>query len=212
MSAVPLRVQGVARHLVLMRRLCGFLAASGLSVISPGIAEAHPHVFIDNHLTFSFAEGKIIGFTTDWRFDDIFTEDLLSQYDTDGDKQFSAAESEQVKEGTLPNLAAFRYFTYIYLDGRDLGEMAPTGFVADVSDGAARFRLTYQLPHPVDPEREKLAVSIYDQEYYVEVLLAEKAPVSLDGNAVCQPHIADDPAHAYFGGFVVPQIVTIRCP
>ncbi|MDY0870321.1 DUF1007 family protein [Dongia rigui] len=193
-------------------RSVSLLASVVLLLIRPDAALAHPHVFIDNRLAFSFVDGKVTSLQTEWRFDDIFTEDLLGQFDADGDKQFSAAESEQVKEGTLPNLAAFRYFTYIYLDGKDLGKMAPSGFVADVVDGAVRFRLTYQLPHPVDPRQEKLAVSIYDQEYYVEVLLAEKAPVAIDGDAACQAHVADDPAHAYFGGFVVPQIVTIGCP
>jgi len=195
-----------------MRLGLAFLAGGALLMVGSGAAEAHPHVFIDNRLTFSFADGKVTSFQTDWRFDEIFTEDLLSQFDINGDKQFSAAESEQVKEGTLPNLAAFRYFTYIYLDGKDLGEMAPTGFVADVVDGAVRFRLTYQLPHAMDPHKEKLAVSIYDQEYYVEVLLAEKAPVSIEGDAACHPTVADDSAHAYFGGFVVPQLVTVVCP
>jgi ABC-type uncharacterized transport system substrate-binding protein len=194
------------------RRSVSLLASVALWLIGPGVAEAHPHVFIDNRLTFAFADGKVASFKTDWRFDEIFTEDLLGQFDVDGDKQFSAAESEQVKEGTLPNLAAFRYFTYIYLNGKDLGTMTPSSFVADVIDGVVRFRLTYQLPHPIDPRREKLAVSIYDQEYYVEVLLAEKAPVTIDGDAACKAHIADDPAHAYFGGFVVPQLVSIGCP
>lgn len=195
-----------------MRLHVAFLATSAWLVSASGVAEAHPHVFIDNRLTFSFTDGKVTSFETDWRFDEIFTEDLLSQFDADGDKKFSAAESERVKEGTLPNLAAFRYFSYIYLNGKDLGEIAPSGFVADVVDGAARFRLTYQLPHPVDPHAEKLAVSIYDQEYYVEVLLAEKTPVAIDGNAACKAHVADDPAHAYFGGFVVPQLVSVVCP
>jgi len=194
------------------RRLTSLVAGAALSAMMASAAAAHPHVFIDNRLTFSFTDGEVTSFQTDWRFDEIFTEDLLSQFDADGDKQFSAAESEQVKEGTLPNLEAFRYFTYVYLDGRDLGEMAPSGFIADVVDGSVRFRLTYQLPRPVDPHQTKLAVSIYDQEYYVEVQLAEKAPVAVEGTAVCQGQVADDPAHAYFGGFVVPQLVTVVCP
>jgi ABC-type uncharacterized transport system substrate-binding protein len=188
------------------------LASVTLCLIGPSVAEAHPHVFIDNRLAFTFADGKVTSFQTDWRFDEIFTEDLLAQFDADGDKQFSAAESKQVEDGTLPNLAAFRYFTYVYLDGQDLGKMVPSGFVADVVDGVVRFRLTYQLPHPVDPRQKQLSVSIYDQEYYVEVLLAKNAPVAIDGDAACQAHVADDPAHAYFGGFVVPQLVGIGCP
>ncbi|WP_374308854.1 DUF1007 family protein [Dongia sp.] len=178
----------------------------------PQFAHAHPHVFIDNRLTFFLADGKVSGFRTDWRFDEIFTEDLLSQYDSDGDRQFSPAESEQLKAGTLPNLAAFRYFTYVYLAGKDLGKMEPADFKADITDGAARFVFTYRLPHPINPRQETIAVSIYDQEYYVEVLLAQQSPVEVEGgSAGCGAKVADDPEHAYFGGFVIPQIVTMTC-
>lgn len=189
------------------------IAAAFLAFLWPQLAQAHPHVFIDNRLTFLFAEGKVSGFRTDWRFDEIFTEDLLSQYDTDGDKQFSPAESELLKEGTLPNLAAFRYFTYAYLGGVDLGMVEPAGFRADILDGAARFVFTYQLPHPVDPMKESIAVSIYDQEYYVEVLLAQDGSTAIEGDkgAGCGTTVADDPTHAYFGGFVIPQVVTVAC-
>lgn len=177
------------------------------------MAQAHPHVFIDNRVTFLFTGGKVTGFRTDWRFDEIFTEDLLAQFDTDGDKQFSAAESQGVKEGTLPNLTAFHYFTYAYMDGKDLGKLEPADFKADVVDGAARFVFTYHFPQPADPHQQKIKVSIYDHEYYVEVLTAEKDPVALEGegSAGCQAEIADDPTHAYFGGFVVPQTVSIVC-
>jgi ABC-type uncharacterized transport system substrate-binding protein len=197
-----------------MDRCLAFLVGGALLAIGSRAAEAHPHVFIENRLTFSFAEGKVVGFTTDWRFDEIFTEDLLGQFDSDGDKQFSKAESVEVRDGTLPNLAAFRYFTYIYLDQHDLGEMAPADFVADVVDGAARFQLTYKLPEPVDPHQHKLAVSIYDHEYYVEVLMAEKEPVRIEGQGTegCTAHVSDDDGHAYFGGFVTPQLVTVACP
>lgn len=190
------------------------LAGLALACIWPQLAQAHPHVFIDSRVTFLFAGGKVTGFRTDWRFDEIFTEDLLAQFDADGDKQFTAAESQQVKDGTLPNLTAFHYFTYAYVGGKDLGKLEPADFKADIVDGAARFVFTYNLPTPVDPHQEKVTASIYDQEYYVEVLLAEKEPVTLEGegHAGCETHVADDPEHAYFGGFVVPQAVTITCP
>jgi ABC-type uncharacterized transport system substrate-binding protein len=194
-------------------RVAPWLLGLAIFAISPHVAEAHPHVFIDNRLTFLFADGKVTGFHTDWTFDDIFTEDLLSQFDADGDKQFSAAESEQVKEGTLPNLAAFHYFTYIYEHGKDMGEIAPSAFKADVAEGRVRFRLTYALPKPVDPRQSPVAVSVYDHEYYVEVLMAEADPVKIDGDASgCVAAVTDDQDHAYFGGFVIPQLVTVTCP
>ena len=176
------------------------------------VAAAHPHVFIDNRVTLVFAETTFTGFRAEWRFDEIFTADLLAQYDADADGQFNAAESEQVRSETLPNLKAFRYFTYLSVNGSDLGVLEPADFKADIVDGAVRFLFTYQLAQPVDPARDKLALSIYDREYYVEVMMAANDPVTIEGGGGCQATIADDPVNAYYGGFVVPQAISVSCP
>jgi ABC-type uncharacterized transport system substrate-binding protein len=184
-----------------------------IAVVVPHAATAHPHVFIDNRVTLLFADGAVSGFRTEWRFDEIFTEDMIAQFDADGDGAFSPAESKQVKDGTLPNLKGFHYFTYVYVNGKDLGELEPADFMADIVDGAVRFVFSYALPKPVDPRLSKLAISIYDHEYYVEVLMAEKDPLAIEGDAGgCQATVADDPDHAYYGGFVIPQIVAVTCP
>nr|WP_298684401.1 DUF1007 family protein [uncultured Dongia sp.] len=194
-----------------MRVLVWLVALIAMAI--PHAAMAHPHVFIDNRVTLLFADGAVTGFRTEWRFDEIFTEDLVAQYDADGDGAFSPSESKQVRDGTLPNLKGFHYFTYVYFDGKDLGELEPADFAADIVDGAARFVFTYALPKPVDPHQRKLAISIYDSEYYVEVLMAEKNPLAIEGEAGgCQATVADDPDHAYYGGFVIPQVVAVACP
>lgn len=185
-----------------------------LALAWPQIAMAHPHVFIDNRVTLLMAGSQMTGFRTEWRFDEIFTEDLVAQFDADSDGQFSAEESKQVAAETLPNLATFRYFSYAYVNGSDLGQLEPADFKADIADGAVRFLFTYALPSPVDPHKDKVGVSIYDHEYYVEVVMAEKEPVAIEGDTGpgCQAQVADDAAHAYFGGFVIPQIVSVLCP
>jgi ABC-type uncharacterized transport system substrate-binding protein len=184
-----------------------------LAIFLPQGAAAHPHVFIDNRLVFLYADGMITGFRTEWRFDEIFTADMLAQYDADGDGQFSEDESKEVADGTLPNLASFHYFTYTKVAGEDLGTLAPSAFRADVVDGAVRFALTFALPQPIDPHRQALAVSVYDSEYYVEVLLAASEPVGREGDGAesCRAEVADDPEHAYYGGFVISQIVRVTC-
>ncbi len=190
--------------------------ALGLSVAFAGInpAMAHPHVFIDNRVTLNFENGALAGFRTEWRFDDIFTADLLAQYDLDGDGQFSAAESKAVGEGTLPNLKGFHYFTYAYAGGQDLGVLEPSAFQSDIVDGVARFALTFRFAAPIDARQSKTEISVYDQEYYVEVALAQSNPVSIEGDVsgTCKASVRDDPAHAYFGGFVIPQLIEVTCP
>ncbi|TDQ80447.1 ABC-type uncharacterized transport system substrate-binding protein [Dongia mobilis] len=192
--------------------LSGF-AALLLMTGGSATAVAHPHVFIDNRVVLHFEGGKLVGFRTDWRFDEIFTEDMMLHYDADADGAISAAESAAMGEGTLPNLASFRYFTHVSVDGTDYRDLAPSAFAARKQEGALHFELTFTLPAPVDPRTQALRLEISDREYYVEVLLAADNPIALEGAGSdrCEAVVRDDPANAYYGGFVIPQAISVSC-
>jgi ABC-type uncharacterized transport system substrate-binding protein len=188
-------------------------ALAALLLLAPGRALAHPHVFIENRVMLKFSDGKLIGFSTDWQFDEIFTEDMLHQFDSDGDGAINATESEVIGAETLPNLAEFRYFTQASVDGDDFPNLAPSGFAARVEEGVLHFVLSFTLPQPIDPKAQKLRLEISDRSYYVEVLLAEPDPVKLDGagSEACQAVVKDDPENAYYEGFVIPQAISVDC-
>jgi ABC-type uncharacterized transport system substrate-binding protein len=176
-------------------------------------AAAHPHVFIDNRVAFDFAADKVTAITVHWTFDEIFSDDLLMQFDADGNGSYDDLESKAVAEGVLPNLAQFHYFTYVYIDGKLLDPIPPSDFTASAKDRIVAFQMTVKLPQPVDPRAQKLALEVNDREYYVEVALAEQKPVTMSGakGISCKANVRDDVDNAYFGGFVYPQEVTLEC-
>ena len=188
-------------------------ALAALFVLPTSAASAHPHVFIENRVVLTFADNKLTGFSTDWQFDEIFTEDMLHQFDTDGDGAINAGESEAMGSETLPNLAGFRYFTQASVDGTDFPDLAPGGFAARVEVGVLHFVLSFTLPQPIDPKKQKLRLEINDRSYYVEVLMAETDPVRLEGagSEACKASVKDDPANAYYEGFVIPQAISVDC-
>lgn len=196
-----------------MRRLAGVALAFLALLIAPRAAFAHPHIFIDNRVVFMFAGDKIIALTESWTFDEIFSDQLLQQFDADGDGVFDKTESQAVAKGTLPNLKKFRYFNYIWVDGKDLGSIDPVDFTAAAKNKKVTFVFSVKLPHPVDPKTQKLKVEINDREYYVEVDLAQEKPILFHGNqgVTCEPKIRDDTENAYYGGFVYPQEITLSC-
>ncbi|GAB2176047.1 DUF1007 family protein [Dongia sp. agr-C8] len=197
-----------------MSRFAGLLLALLTLLMAPSAAFAHPHVFIDNRVVFMFAGDKIIALTESWTFDEIFSDQLLQGFDANGDGNFDAAESKALAEGTLPNLKKFRYFNYIWVDGKDIGAIDPVDFTATAGKNRkVTFVFSVKLPHPVDPRTQKLKVEINDREYYVEVDLAEEQPILFHGNAgvTCEPRIRDDHENAYYGGFVTPQEITLSC-
>jgi ABC-type uncharacterized transport system substrate-binding protein len=190
--------------------LAGLVLAGALR---PQTAFAHPHVFIDNRVTFVLAEGKIIGFRERWLFDEVFSDQLLQQFDSDQDGAFSPAESKEVAAGTLPNLARFRYFTYAWVGGKDLGRLEPSDFHAGAEKGLVTFDFMVKLPKPVDPRAQSLALEINDREYYVEVLLAKEKPIRFEGQGhrACGAEVTKDVRNAYYGGFVYPQRIAVHC-
>jgi ABC-type uncharacterized transport system substrate-binding protein len=187
------------------------LSAAGLIASAPAVA--HPHVFIDNRVAFNFADKKVISITINWQFDEIFSDELLMQFDADGDETFDKLESDATGEGVLPNLAQFHYFTYVYVDGKLLDVIPPTDFVASAKNRIVFFQMTVPLPQPVDPTKQALALEVNDREYYVAVELAEKDPVTMHNakGVKCAASIRDDHENAYFGGFVYPQEIALQC-
>ncbi len=196
-----------------MRRLAGVALALLALLILPRAAFAHPHIFIDNRVVFMFAGDKIIALTESWTFDEIFSDQLLQSFDANGDGAFDKDESKAAAKGTLPNLKKFRYFNYIWVDGKDLGPIDPSDFTASAKSKKVTFVFSVKLPHPVDPKTQKLKVEINDREYYVEVDLADEQPILFHGNegVACEPKIRDDTENAYWGGFVNPQEITLSC-
>ncbi|MET1027652.1 MAG: DUF1007 family protein [Dongiaceae bacterium] len=203
------------RAFAFCRHIRGPAAASafviGLLMASP--AWAHPHVFIDNTVTFVFSGGKITAFRETWVFDDVFSNELLQQFDTDHDGKFNAAESKQVGATVLPNVKQFHYFTYVWTDKKELAPIPPTDFKAMAEKGIVTFDFLVALPKPLDPKTQSLAVEVYDHEFFVEVDLHKTTPVRFTGlqDGTCLPKIRDDTARAYFGGFVNPQEITLSC-
>jgi ABC-type uncharacterized transport system substrate-binding protein len=181
--------------------------------LAPATARAHPHVFIDNRVTFILADRKVTGFRENWLFDEIFSDQLLQQFDTDQDGAFSPAESAQAAAGVLPNLANFHYFTYAWVDGKDLGRLEPSDFHASARKGVVTFDFLVKLPGLVDPTRQILALEINDRSYYVEVLLAKQTPVQFQGQGslACNAGVTKDLKNAYYGGFVYPQRIAVSC-
>lgn len=179
----------------------------------PSIAWAHPHVFIDNRVTFLFADGKIVGFRENWVFDEVFSDELLGDFDKDGDGRLSKAESDGVAAETMPNMDQYRYFTYVWVDHRDLGKIKPTDFHASAKNKLVTFDFLIALPKPVDPLKQDFAVEINDRSYFVEVLLAKDNPIKIEGlkEFSCTPVVTMDKKNAYYGGYVIPEQIKLTC-
>jgi ABC-type uncharacterized transport system substrate-binding protein len=195
------------------KRLAARLLLAASTVLgSASLASAHPDIAIEDRVTFIFKDARVTEIEETWTFDAGYSQSFLSDYKTERDGSISPAQSKAIAERIQPNLAEVRYFTFVRLDGRDLGNLPVRNFVATVSGGRLAFTFVVDLPAPVDPLRQPLKVEIYDHDYYAAILLAEEEPLrfrNMQGVA-CEPRLREDIENAYFGD-IYPQEITLAC-
>ena len=194
------------------RRAARLLLAASAVLGSASLASAHPDISIEDRVTFIFKDARVTAIEETWTFDPGYTLSFLADYKTERDGSISAAESKVIAERIQPNLAEVRYFTYVRLDGRDLGNLPVRDFAATMRDGHLVFIFVVDLPAPVDPLRQPLKVEIYDHDYYAAILLAEEEPVRFRNmqGVTCEPRLREDVENAYFGD-IYPQEITLAC-
>jgi ABC-type uncharacterized transport system substrate-binding protein len=188
------------------------LLALAILVPAAGPAEAHPHVFVTNRVTLLFDGGRITGLRLDWLFDDFFSSTLLEDFDADGDGSFDAAEVAALHDNAFVALRDYGWFSHLYLDGEAQPTPEPSGFQAVAEGELVRYRFDLMLPAPVDPAATLFEVAVYDQEYYVEVLLDADSPVMLEAAPpACRATVVEDETRAYYFDMIYPQMISIDC-
>jgi ABC-type uncharacterized transport system substrate-binding protein len=192
------------------------IATAGALLAFAGRAEpvdAHPHVWIDAVVTFVFEDGQLVGLRHHWKFDEFFGSFVIEEYDADGDGAFDAAELGAIRAGAFSNLREFDYFTHLRINGAKLPLQEVSSFTARIEDGVLVYEFAMPLPEPVDPGENSFAASVYDVEYYVEVLLDQYDPVRFEGipSGGCTYEIHEDAENPIYYGMVYPLAITLNC-
>src|SRR6185295_5668741 len=143
-------------------RRCALLLITGLCTAAARPAAAHPHVFIDNTVTFVFTGDKITGLRLLWTFDEVFSETLLEDFDTDRDGSFSAAEIAKIKKTSLPSLKQFDYFVHLWVDGKPFKSFDATDLMVTHKGDSVSYDMQITLATPLDPRQGKLEAAIFD--------------------------------------------------
>ncbi|BBD09918.1 DUF1007 family protein [Desulfovibrio ferrophilus] len=160
-----------------------FLWALAVVLWSPLPAQAHPHVFVDNSVTFVFEGSDLAGVRVHWVFDDMFGTMIREDHDQDRDGAFSEAEIKTVKIGAFDNLKNFDYFTFLEVDGEQFRVQQIQDFRAGFFDG----KLFYDFFVPCRVSgvegQHTVLLSVHDPEYYADVYTPEDAVLELENTA-----------------------------
>ena len=194
--------------------IAGVTAGLAVLTLGSGAPGAHPHVWITSVTTFLFEERRLVGLRHRWEFDELFGSFVIQEHDANGDGAFDAAETASLKQNAFASLRDHDYFTHLRIDGKLVPLTDVEAFEATIEDGLLSYEFTLSLPEPVDPTVTPLAVGVYDEEYYVEVLLDQDDPVRFAGlpSGACTFEIEEDAENPIYFGMVHPLAISLRCP
>lgn len=197
-----------------MRRVWLMVAAAGsiAAVNDPAPASAHAHVFVLHTVEVVFAGKGVAALRLRWAFDEIFSDGMFKDFDTDGNRSFDAEEVNAIREVSLPSMKEFGYFTHVWVNGDRKETFADVSLDVTSAGDTVIYEWSLKLAEPADPSREKVEISIFDDSYYVDVALRMPDAVKLlDAPAGCGYEIVEDEAKAFYFESIFPQVIDLSC-
>ena len=177
------------------RRAIG-VAAVLLALVAP--AMAHPHIFIDAKVTVVFdATGAVTRLQHAWTFDSAFSAWMVQGLDTNGDRETSPEEMQDLADENMVGLADYGFYTYAG-EGDALMAFSPLGDQRMVYEDG-RVTLSYSADAVTSmPVSGRFELAVYDPEYYVAISFADVSDVTLENApascaAVLEPPKPMDP-------------------
>ncbi len=169
----------------------------------------HPHVWIDVRAEVVLGKSVVDGVWTEWTFDDLFSQMILTDNDPKGTGRVDAKMSASIKKGYFDNLKNFDYFSHFYVGAKPLKVPEPQKFEASITpEGKVRYR--FYLPLGAALGSSTFSVSFYDDSYFTDMVFQKADPVVLTG---ASDHISmtlkPDRSRSYYGGAVTPVYAVI---
>lgn len=174
-------------------------------------ARAHPHVWIEATLGIETTAGKVTAFEVTWVFDDLYSELVRQDFDLDGDGRLSQQELDALVGISAANLMEYSFFTHLLVDGEARRITAVKEFYADLlEDGLLRYRFRVVPAEPLDPKATPVAIGLYDESYYVDILLPPR-DVALDPTSGCRTVERQDLVPPLYYGSFFPTYLLLDC-
>jgi ABC-type uncharacterized transport system substrate-binding protein len=168
------------------RRLLALLLLAVSMMLGAGTARAHPHVWITATSELIYApDGSITGVRHAWTFDDMFSTYAVQGMETKVKGVYSREELAPLAQTNVESLKEFRYFTFAKADGRKEKFEEPVDYYLESSNSLLTLHFTLPLKTPV--KARQFALEVFDPEFFIDFMFADKDPVRLVGApAACQ--------------------------
>ncbi|PXX95066.1 hypothetical protein CR157_19445 [Halomonas sp. LBP4] len=154
----------------LRHRLVGVaLLTLGLSL--PGLAQAHPHGWIDLRMRLMFDdEGRLEALYQSWRMDPFYSLVVLEELGQAEGEGGLEAGLDRLGVEIRDNLAPQGYFTELRLDGEVVALGEVNEYTVMERGGRVEFVFLLPLAEPLVLGGETLRYQVFDPSYYIEVV------------------------------------------
>lgn len=183
-------------------------------LLGPGRAVAHPHVWIDALTFLGVKDGRLETVRVQWAFDEFFSSVLFTDFDKDGDGTFNDEEIAVLRAGAFAGLSEVGFFTDLRVDGERVAWDGFRNFGVAVSEtGIVAYSFSLDLPNPVDLKESNVSLSLYDPDYYVDVIPIEDDPYRFRGleGMTCSHSMEEATDTPIYQGLVFPQRAVFDC-
>ncbi len=174
---------------------------------------AHPHVWVDPTIQFIFSSQKIAGVKVTYTFDEMYSLTKISQFDKNSNKTFDEKEISLLKTSILDEMDNDQYFIYLEIDDKKKSVKDPI-IKSILINQDERLILEAFIPIqiPIDKQFCSIGVSIYDKNYYFEIMNPMEQTVSITGTNDIQHSLFfhEDKKNAYYYDQFYPQKVVLK--
>ncbi len=142
-------------------------------------ALVHPHVFAEAKLNITIApDGTVDQLSHVWRFDDLFSETVLFEFDKDADGKINPSEQAEISKTIVESIGEYNYFEAVIRDGKEIKMAKPANLQATFED---KILVISFANSPVEklPLTGKVSFGIYDPTFYTSIEFLEDKDVAV---------------------------------
>jgi len=161
------------------KRAAAALLGASMALAAPGVALAHPHVWVTVRSQLAFSpDGKVASVEHDWVFDEMYSSFATQGLAKPGDlvtRQIFAPLAQE----NAGNLAQIGYFTTLKIGGKAVDFAPVTDYwMEERPDHLVAFHVVLPLKTPALPGRY-LSLLVADPEYFIDFEFDDKDPIKL---------------------------------
>jgi ABC-type uncharacterized transport system substrate-binding protein len=142
-------------------------------------ARVHPHVFAEAKLNITIApDGTVDQLSHVWRFDDVFSETVMFEFDKDADGKINPSEQAEISKTIVESIGEYNYFEAVIKDDKEIKMARPANLQATF-DGKILVISFANSPVEKLPLTGKVSFGIYDPTFYTSIEFLEDTDVAV---------------------------------